>query len=105
MYVRVLKADLFHQIQNGVLKPSMFLQVEAGFSQATRCYEIRSRQGCRKFQQAFLCYGPHDNQKLLLEYGFVSPGNPHSVVYVDPSEQWSTFIYKKKSIVFFSQPI
>ncbi|KAJ8352478.1 hypothetical protein SKAU_G00239540 [Synaphobranchus kaupii] len=62
------------------------VQVDAEFSQVTRCYEIRSRQGCRKFQQAFICYGPHDNQKLLLEYGFVAPGNPHSVVYVDPSD-------------------
>ncbi|KAJ8282268.1 hypothetical protein COCON_G00047870 [Conger conger] len=69
-----------------LLNHSASVQVDAGFSQATRCYEIRSRQGCRKFQQAFICYGPHDNQKLLLEYGFVAPGNPHSVVYVDPSD-------------------
>ncbi|KAL2087407.1 hypothetical protein ACEWY4_016235 [Coilia grayii] len=59
------------------------VQVTAGFNQASRCYEIRSVQGCRKFHQAFICYGPHDNQRLLLDYGFVAPGNPHSVVYVD----------------------
>ncbi|XP_076838575.1 SET domain-containing protein 4 isoform X2 [Brachyhypopomus gauderio] len=60
------------------------VQVEAGFNKGSRCYEIRSVQGCRKFQQAFICYGPHDNQRLLLEYGFVAPGNQNGVVYADP---------------------
>ncbi|XP_051992877.1 SET domain-containing protein 4 isoform X1 [Xyrauchen texanus] len=59
------------------------VQVEAGFNKQTRCYEIRTVQGCKKFQQTFISYGPHDNHRLLLEYGFVAPENPNSVVYVE----------------------
>lgn len=31
-------------------------------------------------EQAFINYGPHDNLKLYLEYGFVLPNNPHDTV-------------------------
>ncbi|XP_035519260.1 SET domain-containing protein 4 [Morone saxatilis] len=59
------------------------VQVKASFNDVTRCYEIRSVSGTLCYQQAFINYGSHDNQRLMLEYGFVAPCNPHSVVYVD----------------------
>ncbi|XP_036980264.1 SET domain-containing protein 4 isoform X1 [Acanthopagrus latus] len=58
------------------------VQVKASFNDVTRCYEIRSVSGTLRYQQAFINYGSHDNQRLMLEYGFVATCNPHSVVYV-----------------------
>ncbi|KAH0624844.1 hypothetical protein JD844_032693 [Phrynosoma platyrhinos] len=58
------------------------VQVKAGFNEKTKCYEITTLTHCQKYKEVFICYGPHDNQRLLLEYGFVSIGNPHSSVYV-----------------------
>ncbi|XP_059350443.1 SET domain-containing protein 4-like [Daphnia carinata] len=54
--------------------------VEAGFNKNSQCYEIRSSQKIKKHQQVFINYGPHDNQKLFLEYGFITKKNPHNVI-------------------------
>uniref|UniRef100_A0A3P9HVA6 SET domain containing 4 n=1 Tax=Oryzias latipes TaxID=8090 RepID=A0A3P9HVA6_ORYLA len=59
------------------------VQVKAGFNRTTGCYEVRSISGVQRYHQAFINYGSHDNQRLLLEYGFVSSCNPHSVIYVE----------------------
>lgn len=59
------------------------VQVSAHFNSATRCYDIHSVSGIDCYQQAFINYGSHDSQRLLLEYGFVASNNPHSVVYID----------------------
>ncbi|KAH0514899.1 SET domain-containing protein 4 [Microtus ochrogaster] len=56
--------------------------VKAAFNEKTGCYEIRTASRCRKHEEVFICYGPHDNQRLLLEYGFVSACNPHACVPV-----------------------
>uniref|UniRef100_UPI00398F7DA8 SET domain-containing protein 4 isoform X2 n=1 Tax=Pristiophorus japonicus TaxID=55135 RepID=UPI00398F7DA8 len=57
-------------------------QVAAAFNQKSKHYEIRTVTKCRRYEQVFICYGPHDNQRLLLEYGFLAGSNPHSVVHV-----------------------
>lgn len=57
--------------------------MEASFNDVTRCYEIRSVCGTPRYRQAFINYGSHDSQRLMLEYGFVAPCNPNSVVYVE----------------------
>ncbi|NXR77771.1 SETD4 protein, partial [Pycnonotus jocosus] len=67
-----------------LLNHSPNVQVKAGFNEQTRSYEIWTNSECKKHQEVFICYGPHDNQRLLLEYGFVAMDNPHSSVYVSP---------------------
>ena len=66
-----------------IIESYVFFQVKASFNDTTRCYEIRSVSGTLRYQQAFINYGSHDSQRLMLEYGFVAPCNPNSVVYVD----------------------
>ncbi|KFO93903.1 SET domain-containing protein 4, partial [Buceros rhinoceros silvestris] len=65
-----------------LLNHSPNVQVKAAFNEQTRSYEIRTNSQCKKYEEVFICYGPHDNQRLLLEYGFVAMDNPHSSVYV-----------------------
>lgn len=88
-----------------LLNHSPHVQVKAAFNEKTGCYEIRTASGCRKHQEVFICYGPHDNQRLLLEYGFVSFCNPHACVpvpgetlvkYLPPSDKQ---VHKKMSIL------
>ncbi|XP_006886793.1 PREDICTED: SET domain-containing protein 4-like [Elephantulus edwardii] len=65
-----------------LLNHSPDVQVKAAYNEETHCYEIRTASSCRKYEEVFICYGPHDNHRLLLEYGFVSTQNPHACVYV-----------------------
>ncbi|XP_060054654.1 SET domain-containing protein 4 isoform X2 [Erinaceus europaeus] len=78
-----------------LLNHSPDVQVKAAFNEETRCYEIRAASSCRKYEEVFICYGPHDNHRLLLEYGFVSARNPHACVYVSKDKQMN----KKISIL------
>ncbi|XP_054432041.1 SET domain-containing protein 4 [Pteronotus mesoamericanus] len=65
-----------------LLNHSPTVQVKAAFNEETRCYEIRTGSRWRQHEEVLICYGPHDNQRLFLEYGFVAPGNPHACVRV-----------------------
>ncbi|XP_054556264.1 SET domain-containing protein 4 isoform X2 [Talpa occidentalis] len=65
-----------------LLNHSPHAQVKAAFNEETRCYEIRTGSRRRKHEEVFICYGPHDSRRLLLEYGFVSTPNPHAGVSV-----------------------
>ncbi|XP_048349487.1 SET domain-containing protein 4 isoform X2 [Sphaerodactylus townsendi] len=66
-----------------LLNHSPTVQVKAAFNERTRCYEIKTLSHCAKYQEVFINYGPHDDQRLLLEYGFVAASNPHNCVHVD----------------------
>ena len=50
-----------------------------------RCYQIFTRTKFKKGDQVFINYGPHNNRKLLVEYGFILPCNCHNSVTVDPA--------------------
>ena len=46
------------------------VEVRAGVSPDNTGYRIISQTRVDKYDQVFINYGPHDNTKLLLEYGF-----------------------------------
>ncbi|XP_076255058.1 SET domain-containing protein 4 [Rhynchophorus ferrugineus] len=48
--------------------------------QGQRFYELRTLRSFKKHEQFFICYGAHDNVKLLMEYGFFIPDNPNDCV-------------------------
>ncbi|XP_035825655.1 SET domain-containing protein 4 [Aplysia californica] len=55
-------------------------QITAGLNERSGAYEIVTRDGYFKYQQVFICYGPHDNAKLLIDYGFTLPVNYNNSV-------------------------
>ncbi|XP_060090261.1 SET domain-containing protein 4 [Heteronotia binoei] len=65
-----------------LLNHSPSVQVKAAFNEKTQCYEIMTLSHCPKYKEVFINYGPHDDQRLLLEYGFIATSNPHNSVYV-----------------------
>lgn len=74
------------------------VRIQAEFNNATRCYEIKTLVPYKRYDQVFICYGPHDSHRLLLEYGFVSGNNPNSVVYVEKDVIFACFSEKDKQI-------
>jgi len=62
-----------------LLNHSVDVAMQAGVDihKETSGYQIVTKTKIKKYDQAFINYGPHDNTKLLLEYGFFVPNNPH----------------------------
>jgi len=55
------------------------INLEAKKAPGKYCYEIRVRDGIPRHNEAFICYGKHNNTKLYTEYGFyiVGSGSEH----------------------------
>ncbi|KAJ1952580.1 hypothetical protein IWQ62_006191, partial [Dispira parvispora] len=53
------------------------------FDHSRQRFVIRTNQPILPGHEAFINYGPHDNVKLVCEYGFWVPGNPHDLVPLD----------------------
>lgn len=69
-----------------LLNHSHTAQVTTGINQENSCYEITTHVPYDQFTQVFINYGPHDNIKLCIEYGFTLPSNPYSYVPVTLEE-------------------
>jgi len=88
-----------------LLNHSFEAEVAAGLNihSSSNGYQIVTRKRISKSSQAFINYGPHDNTKLLLEYGFSLPQNPHEcfnlsfdVVYNFVCESFKFCLHDKK---------
>ncbi|CAG8548881.1 27740_t:CDS:10 [Dentiscutata erythropus] len=76
------------------------------FNKVTQCYEITTFTPWKKGQQVFINYGPHDNFKLLLDYGFTIPNNPFNYILLDDEffkfnikEEAENIVSKKSSLL------
>eukprot|EP00842_Homolaphlyctis_polyrhiza_P004325 jgi/Hompol1/4894/HPOL_001037-RA len=58
-------------------------RITAGYNHAERAYIIKTLVPFDAGSQVFINYGPHDNNFLLAEYGFVVDQNPFNHVVLD----------------------
>uniref|UniRef100_A0A2C9KSQ2 SET domain-containing protein n=2 Tax=Biomphalaria glabrata TaxID=6526 RepID=A0A2C9KSQ2_BIOGL len=56
-------------------------QVRAGINPGSLSYEIITDDKYKKYEQVFISYGPHDNTRLAINYGFTLPNNIHNVFH------------------------
>ncbi|CAC5379647.1 unnamed protein product [Mytilus coruscus] len=89
-----------------LLNHSTTAEVEAAFNKNNNCFEIKTYNSFRKYDQVFISYGAHSNTHLLMEYGFILPDNPHDVYELNYDEIVKVaqnlnlqYIDKKKRII------
>jgi len=78
-----------------LLNHSSEVEVTAGLNSEETHYRIVTHSGVRKYEQAFINYGPHDNTKLLVEYGFWIPGNHHEMFSISLQEILEMLVQEK----------
>lgn len=94
-----------------LLNHSFDCRVDSNFNKETNCFEIITLNSYKKYEQVFINYGPHNNLKLLSDYGFIIPNNPHDCIEIPLEEIISFFrcrsfpcprkvlLYKKRQII------
>ncbi|CAG8555112.1 4082_t:CDS:2, partial [Paraglomus occultum] len=65
------------------LNHSSSVKIMGEFNQQTKCYQITTMTTIKKGEEVFINYGPHDNFRLLIEYGFTIPNNSFNYVSMD----------------------
>ncbi|PIO69050.1 hypothetical protein TELCIR_09144 [Teladorsagia circumcincta] len=55
-------------------------QCLATFERYSKKYVVRASHYVLENQEVTVCYGPHDNARLWVEYGFTLPNNPNGKV-------------------------
>lgn len=62
-------------------------QCLATFERYKNKYVVRASHYVHDDQQVTVCYGPHDNARLWIEYGFTLPNNPNGKVALEHGTQ------------------
>ena len=65
-----------------LLNHSNEANISAGLNSNFDAYEIVTYDSYKPYNEVFISYGPHDNVRLLTEYGFVLHNNPHDCVKI-----------------------
>ncbi|XP_053395994.1 SET domain-containing protein 4-like [Mercenaria mercenaria] len=80
-----------------LLNHSPAANIKAGFNPVNKSYEIITNDTYKAYDQVFISYGCHGNQKLFLEYGFCVPDNP--------DDEFEVMLYNLVILLFFSEDI
>lgn len=87
--------DLFNHNPHVSVRAGVGLDVRIG---DIGDYQIVTNNAIKKHDQVFINYGPHNNTKLLLEYGFFLPQNPHESFRVS-MDHFSNYCSQRKPVL------